>query len=56
MSGDGAERLYHFYVKELQKSLRPPIDPKVSVYQTNALIRAAERLGPGTALFRVYHP
>ena len=49
MSEDGAERLYHLYVTELQESLRPPIDPKVSVYQTNALIRAAERLGPGTA-------
>ena len=41
--------MYHLYVTELQESLRPPIDPKVSVYQTNSLIRAAERLGPGTA-------
>ena len=46
VSEDRAERLYHLYVKELQESPRPPIDPKVSVYQINALIRAAERLGP----------
>ena len=26
--GDGAERLYHLYVKELQESLRPPVDPR----------------------------
>lgn len=49
VSGDGAERLYHLYVKELQESLRAPVEPKVSVHQIQALIRAAERLGPGTA-------
>ena len=44
VSVDGAERLYHLYVKELQESLRAPVEPKVPSHQTQALIRAAERL------------
>ena len=49
MTEDGATRLHGLYVEGLQESLRHPRDPNVSVYQTNALIRAAERAGPSTA-------
>ena len=48
MSGDGAERLHQLYVKELQESLRPPVDRHMLSVQTKALIQAANRLGPGT--------
>ena len=45
----GAERLHHLYLNELRQSLRPPVNPKVSIRQTERLIRQAEGLGPGTA-------
>ena len=43
-----AERLHHLYVDELRLSLLPPVDPRVSVRQTEALIRQAETMGPAT--------
>ena len=47
MSSDGAERLHHLYVKELQDALRAPVERHMLSIQTRALIQAAERLGPG---------
>ena len=48
MSEEGAKKLHELYVKDLQESLRPPVDRHMLSGQIKALIQAAETLGTGT--------